>query len=530
MEESIILQALRNLRKRYIATEGFMVFCGFLFAGLILSGLVLAFIKLTGYFSLYISWFFLPAVVLPLIGYIIHLCRKKSLMDVALQCDKRLNLKEKLSTSLEWIEQKKERSPMFRALMRDTAKEAEKIKPASVFRYEWKKPLKKIALTGIILGGLIWMPSFNLFASGETPDQVKTIHREAQKIETLAKKIDQKTPRTPVTLKRLKRAKDILNQLGKDLKSSKITRRDALSKISKAKDSFADDEARKEELERMEQQLKKSLSSEKSGKEEKEQSGYDQLSRKAQELAKKLEKGNLSESEKQQLAKEIDKLKQEMEKAGIKADNIEKALEELKQGKPDKAAQSMKQESDQFQQRQKEMEDLQDMMDDMDKRLDGSKKEIAGDGSGKEIPDSQTKGKEFRETKGSFEGDFGKGTTNKEMKNGSTKSGEKYAKRINSEKPDMKAEFEKIYDAQRNEFNTATGKVSGKINKGPTIRSMRTWQKGAPRTGDKAYASPGDTYARYKTAGEEAVKRENIPDQYKNLIRDYYDNINPAEK
>jgi myosin heavy subunit len=497
---------------------------------MVLSAAMLVFIKVTGFYSYYQGYFFVPLLVMPLIGLIFHALKKNTLMDVALKSDKQLHLKEKLSTSLEWIEEKKERSPMFRALLRDTAKTVEQIKPSGVFIFEWKRPAKRLAFTGAILAVLIWMPSFNLFASGQNPEEVRQIHQEAKKIETLAKKIESKTPRTPVTLKNLKRAQEVLKQLSKELKSSKINKRDALSKIAKAKDSFADDQARKEELEKMEQQLRKAFSSEKSGKEEKEQSGHDQLSQKLQELAKKLEKGNLSDKEKQEIAKDIAKIKQEMEKAGINSDKIEKALEDLKEGKTDKAANSLKQESDQFQERQREMEDLKEMAEDAANQLEQSKDAIIDGDTGKQIPDSQTRGHEFKEGKGDFEGDFGKGTTNKEKKDGDGKASNKYAKRLSTDKPDLQASFEKMYDARRDEFKTATGKVSGKIGKGPTIRSLRSWQKGAPRSGDKAFVNPGDTYTRYKAAGEEAVKRENIPGQYKDLIRDYYDNINPGEK
>lgn len=526
MEESIILHKLRELRARLLFTEGWKVICFCLFAGIAIGAAFLLFIKVTGLFYGYYNYFILPVILSVFAGLILIALQKVSLMEVALKSDGRLHLKERLSTALEWLDQNKMRTPMFRALIRDTAHAAKTISTREVFPLEWKPQFKKLFGITTLMVVFIYMPTFSLFVPKIDPVTVKTIKEEAKKIEKLSKKLENTKPRTPASLKNFKRVEKSLNKLSSDLKKPDINKRQALSKISRVREELSEYLSKKEALSRMEKQLRRANLSGKSEGDEEEEKEFNELSRKLQEISAKLkDKEKLNEEEKKELIKQLEKMKEEMEKAGMDTNEIEKALDNLKQGKNKEASKNIKNVSDQFQQKQNEMEDLQDLEETADK-LDESSKNISGWQDSNEMKDLPIS--EFKKGKGQAPADFGKGSTNEEKKNEAEPSN-KYTKRLNDERRTTKEIFRKMYKPERDEFKTSTDKVKGKLSKGPTIRSLRTRQRGAPRLGDTAKTEAGDTYANYKTKGEEAVKRQRIPAKYKELIREYYDNIDPEK-
>jgi len=521
MEESIILQKIRDLRSRYKLTEGLKTLCISLFFGVIAASVYILFVKITGLYLEFYYFFAIPICVSVIAGLIYHFTRKVQMMEVALKSDEILRLKEKLSTALEWIEDNRVRTPMFRALLRDTAKATEKIYPSRVFPYIWKSQVRKLSVATVLLVAFIWIPPLSLLKPKVDPQVIKTIHAEAKKIENVAKNLEKKKPRTPVSLKRLKKSAQDVKKLSKELSKSNITKRKALAKISKVRDELAKELQRKEELEKMEEQLRRSAMSGKSEQRESARSAFNKLSKKMQEIAKKLKQGNLSDEERKKLVKELEKLKLAMKKAGMKTDNIEKAMNDIKRGKCDRAARSMIQAADQFQQRQRELEDMQGL-EQMARQLQDSKNMI----SGRQIPPG-TMSRRMRTVKGKFPGDFGTSTTNLERKPGGEPDN-KYTKRQSDEKHTMKSTYERLYKPQRDDFKKGTGNVRGKLSDGPVIKSLRTKNRGAPRIGDTAKVDAGETYAKYRTVGESALKREKIPAQYKDLIRNYYDDIKPG--
>ncbi|MCD4783251.1 MAG: hypothetical protein K8T10_05385 [Candidatus Eremiobacteraeota bacterium] len=523
MEESIILQKIRDLRRRYRFTAGLRTLCISLLFGIIAASFYILFVKITGLYLEFYYFFAIPICVSVIAGLIYHFTRKVSLMEISLKSDEVLRLKEKLSTALEWIEDNRVRTPMFRALLRDTAREAEKISTPDVFPYIWKKQVKRLSVATVLLVAFIWIPPLSLIKPKVDPKVVKTIHTEAKKIENAARKLDKKKPRTPASLKHLKKSSQDMKKLSKELSKSDITKRKALAKISKVKDTLAKEMQKKEELEKMEEQLRRSLMSGKSEQKESEKSAFNRLSRKMQEIAKKLKQGNLSDAERKKLVKKLEKIKLAMKKAGMKTDNIEKAMNDIKKGQCDKAAKSLTQAADQFQQRQRELEDMQGLQD-MARQLQDSKNMI----SGRQLSDGLPKRK-MRVINGKFPADFGRSSTNKERK----PDGEfdnKYTKRHSDKSPDMKSIYERLYKPERDEFKKGTGKVRGKLSDGPVIKSLRTKKRGAPRIGDKARVGAEERYAKYRTIGESALKREKIPAQYKDLIRNYYDDIKPGKE
>lgn len=522
MEEAVILKKIRELHRRYRLTSALKTLCLFLLFGMGAGAVFLLFVKITGFFPEYSYLAAVPAAISILAGLAFHFIGKTTYMEVALKSDEQLHLKERLSTALEWIQGERIRTPMFRALLRDTARAAQSVIPGNVFPFLWKKQLLGIGGTAALLGILIWMPNLSLFTPRVDPKMVKKIQQEAVHIEKLAKALEKKKPRAVVSVKKFKRLEKDLRKLAHDLNRPDIQKRDALSRISRVQDSLKEDLAKKEEMEKFESEVRRSGISGKSENLEQETDALDELSRKLQEIARKLAEEGLTEKEKKELLAQLQQLQEMMKKAGMNTENIEKAIENMKKGDMNKAARNMQDMANQFQQRQREMEDI-DGLRDVAGDLDDSKNRLSG-----QPMKPRSVSRNMKKGKGDFPGDFGKETTNQEKKS-NRKPDNRYTKREGDKSPNMKSIYERLYNPQRDEFQTGTATVRGKITRGPVIKSIRTRKRGAPRVGDQAKVEAEETYTRYKAAGEEAVKKQKIPAQYRDLIRNYYDNIDPEK-
>ena len=110
MDESFLLEKLRDLRKRYrkVLMLHRMMRC--LFTASLISVALSVVFKIFGFGGPLIYYSLVPFALALAVPPVLFLFQKISLMTVALLADERLLLKERLSTLLEWIEEKKKRN------------------------------------------------------------------------------------------------------------------------------------------------------------------------------------------------------------------------------------------------------------------------------------------------------------------------------------------------------------------------------------------------------------------------------------
>jgi len=520
MEEALILQKLRELYGRYRLSSGWVTILRFLFPALIISALYLTFVKLTGFFVYYLHFFIIPIIAGLFAGYVFHAFRKTTLLKVALLTDEKLNLSERLSTVVEWIEKGKKRQPMFLGLLRQTAQKAKRISAKEVFPIDVKKPLIKIFGAGMLLAVLFFVPSLSLFTPKVTMEEVKIISKEAENIEKLALQIQKKTPRSNLYAGDLKKASESLKKLSSDMKKPAIGKRQAIAKISAVRDTLQQSLKRKEEMERLARLLKNAENSKSSEDSASSRDAFKKMSEKLKKLSDKVGKGGQSKVEKQKTEEDLWKIRESMTKSGMDTDKIYKAIEEYKKGNKDSAARELSKLASEMESHQMEMNDLEEISN-VDKSLEESKEKISG-----QVMTGTRKINEeyYKKTKGNP--DYGKGTTNKEDKTKGS-AGRNYTERFNDKTPHEKSSFEKLYNPERTELPSGITQIKGKIGKGPAGMSIKSRQIGAPSSGVRTSLKIAEEYVEYKAQSEEAVEKAGVPSKYKNIVKNYYESINP---
>lgn len=522
MDEAVILEKIKALYKRLRLKTYFSLLSRCLLVSLVSASIYLTFIKLTGFFKNYTNYAFVFPIVGIAASIVIHYFDKVSLMDAALISDSKLELKERLSTALEWILDKRLRTPMFRALIKDTAQASQSVKPKEVFPLDFTGFLKKSLSGAAILTLCFWMPSLSLFVKGIPPETVQALKTEALKIEQELKKLDKIKPITPAAQESLKKTEKSLQELLKDLKTPEADKREALASISKAEESINKEQEIRKALEKQEKDLK-SAQKNRTGVENDSKNSMESMAEKLKELAEKLKDENLTEEEKKQITSELEELAEMMKDAHMDTDSLQKALESLNNGDAMQASQELSRMSETLMDQSMYLEETV-FLNDAAQQLAESRSNI----SGQPYPVRERQMQAFsQEAEGEHPADFGTGSTNEEEK--SEESSEVYTHRHSDEKPHMRGLYESMYKPERDEFSSAAVKEKGTISQGPRIRSLLSEQRGAPIPEGMVRQEPADVYANYKVRGEEALRRQNIPAEYRELIRNYYDDINPEK-
>lgn len=525
MEEALIMEKIWELFRRYRLASGWRTIARSSLFGLLASAFYVLFSKLTGFLPPHWAYYFLPAVLGLLSGILAHRLGRTTLMEVALKSDGRLNLKERLSTALEWIQDGRVRTPMFRGLLRDTASSATAINPPTVFPVAWKKPAVRLSAGLATVSLLFFLPNFSLLAPRVSPDEVKLIHHAAQKIEVTAKKLQQKAPLLPRSHKKLERAARTLNRLASELKQPGMGRKEALVKISKAQEEMKSLAGAKSQAEKAQEEERTARAQGAAKDFKDEQELLSSLSQALKNIAQKADSKDPQAKNKEDVVKSLEKVKEQMKKSGMDTGKIDKAIDAAKQDDMKGAAREAGEMAEQFQQRQSDAEEQQGL-EEAGQDLESTKEAV----SGREMM-KQFQGQKAGEKKeGKGKADFGTTSTNKEEKSGK-EPGSQYAERHSQEKNLNRAFHEKLYTPQREKTNeAATGKVKGKLSPGPVVKSLNSRIRGAPRPGDRASTDPVENFVNYRSQGEEEVNRDKIPTRYRELIRNYYDDISPAKK
>lgn len=522
MEEALIVQKIKLLQKRYQLVNNLVLVLKFTFFGIIAAAVFLAFIKITGFMVNSYYYFVVPIFISVIASLIYGRFQKVSLMEVALRTDEKIRLKEKLSTALEWIEKNRARTPMFRALLRETAKASEKIIPSEIFRFRWKKQALKIIASSAVVVILIYVPPLSLFSSPADPAQTAVIKKEAEKIKQTAEKLEKKEIGKPKSPARIKSVAKAMKKLSGELEKPGIKKREALAKISKVQQQIKDRSKRYKQLQRIIESLRQSEGTT-SGKADQKRAGeFEKIQRQLKQAAVGISGKKISETGKKEVLDKLENLKKKMESAGMKTDKISQAIRNIQQGNFEQAAGALREESESMAARQATADEAK-LLKEAYQQLEASKNKI----SGRQMSSRLNSGI-YQKKEGDAPADFGEGSTNKEIKS-EKEPGKIYTDRKSDDKSAMKGLYKKLYESIREERETATGKIRGKIGKGPVIRSLSSGRKGAPKLGGDVQTKPVETYLEYRTRGEEAVRREKIPARYRDLIRNYYDSIDPRQ-
>ena len=241
-------------------------------------------------------------------GMIVALLKPISFLDAAFACDKRLGLKERLTSALEFSSCENE-NPLIPALIKDADRHAARIRPSRDFPIKFSREILIALILFAITIGLYFIPPWQyVLASEEKKDEYNEVKTQADKINEIAREIKLTPP-----AERSEFSKDIerqLEQLAKDMEFGTLTKREALERIGKLEESIEKNQ---------------------------EETGYnelkDQLNNLTQALAQNDKLGDaakaLSSGDSEKAKQALEKLAEELRNGKLSSDDLNKMADSL---------------------------------------------------------------------------------------------------------------------------------------------------------------------------------------------------------
>lgn len=326
-----------------------------LFVGSILWLLALACFKLAPLQPAFLLWSGLAALICPLAGFIAGGWRKPALAETARWVDVKQNLKERMSTALEFAGD--ESSGTWRDLvMNDAVNHAQEIDPRQLVPFHLTKLARWALLLLVLAAGLGFVPEYRSKAHLQKQADAKVIKEVGKQVAELARReIQQRPPAMETTKKSLESVAELGDQLNKKI----LTRSEALKDVASVSDKLKDqlnELAKDPGLKKMEQaarapggqnnqtasgQPKPMDGTQKQGANANQPEALDKLQKdieKLQEAAKALanKTGEGADAERQKLAASLASLSQQAADAGVQLPQLDDALEALAQNQTDR--------------------------------------------------------------------------------------------------------------------------------------------------------------------------------------------------
>ncbi len=539
MDESFFLERLKALSHRYRKVLFYERVLAYSVYGTSLSLLFLVIFKILGFGPPIILYTLIPSGLALMIALLLFTFQKIPLMKVALNADERLQLKERLSTVLEWIEGKKKRTLMFKGLLKDTSESMSTINPSKTFTFTCRKTYKALFATVPLLVLLTLVPPWNLVPLASGYEDRKKIALIARKLDTVALHLDQLKPPEPSKKEELRKKARELQQLSSDLKKPGVNKKEAMARISGLADKYRQEkkslDSSKSMLEKMQ---KASGSPARTGEKDRKL-----LSQKMRDMAEKLKGKGTSPSDLEKMKDELSKMKDSLTSSDPMKKDMEQALASLQKNDRERASEKLGQIADNLQSMEQKGTGEKEL-DRIASELSSCKNSISGseDSSGQELAQSgkqagregeqegdtgeennsgepgqgiSEKGdaketgsmtKNYKVTRKEGEGspDFGKGTTNREEKGGKYTSKD-LLNRQSTRKGQWKEFYEKLYDPAREKMESADTRVKGQRRGNRGTATGSELRGGVPivqlREND-----PGKLYNVAKSRAEEAIK------------------------
>ncbi|TAK99236.1 MAG: hypothetical protein EPO07_11020 [Verrucomicrobia bacterium] len=316
--------------------------------GSVLWLIALAVFKLAPIPSFYLFVVGIAAAAGPVFGFIIGGWRKPTLAETARWVDVKQNLKERMSTALEFAGES-ETSRWEQLVLADAASHAQEIDAHKLVPLHLSRATRWTVLILALAAGLGFVPELRSKSFTQKQADAKVIKEAGKQIADLTRKqIQQRPPALEQTQKSL----ESVAEMGDKLQKATLTRSEALKDLASASDKLkqqVNDLAKDPALKKMEQAarqsngdsqtaaglqkqidaLQKQLANSEASSEkiEKLQNELQKLQEAAKGLADK--SGAEADADKQKLAAALANLSQEAQQAGVQLPEINDAIEAL---------------------------------------------------------------------------------------------------------------------------------------------------------------------------------------------------------
>lgn len=520
MEEKLLLEKIHDLKKRLRfvwIVNGALQWC---LPGALTTLVLVALLKLLDRPPVEMTAATLALVLFPLGGAVAAGMRKLPLMSVALATDRKLGLRERLTTGLEWSLSDRPRTVVAQSLLRDASKYAASVDPEKTFKPTVPTSLRRAAIVSLMTGLLLVLPPWHVFQPSQNAQEVRLVKQAAQRLERTARELRQKYPDS----RQAKATAQKLEDLAQRLKEPGTERQEAAARVNS---------------------LAEQLRSQARGQGQGQQQGGPGMGTSAdnprnqadrlRSLARRAQKEGASKSVQDAVNRELARTQpntpqaQALQKASQAAGqgNAEGTKEEL-----EKAAAAAEQQAAEEQQMGEEVaQELQETESGLSQEM--AQGNQPGGNGGKQPGQGQAvankPGQPGKKGEGTKEGDFGQGTTDQQQKPGDGKKPNYLVERQAQDKSEWTEEYKRLYASERIHRDTADAKVKGQIRPGQMLPGSGQ-VRGAPRSQPGAGEGAEEVYLDYKREAEEAVTRQNVPAEYRDVVRDYFDGIDPRER
>lgn len=326
-----------------------------LFVGAILHLLALGVFKLAPVPGATLLWTGLVALACPLAGFILGGWRKPSLAETARWVDVKQNLKERMSTALEFAGD--ENPGTWRDLvMHDAVSHANEIDPRKLVPFRLPKVTRWALLILALTAGLGFVPEYRSKAFTQKQADAKVIKEAGKQVADLTRRdIQQRPPALEATKKSL----ESVSELGEKLEKLSLTRSEALKDLASASDKLKNelrDLAKDPALKKLEQaartpggksetaaglqkqmeSLQKQLSSQANNPDavDKLQKDLEKLQETAKAMTDKTGEG--ADAERQKLSAALSALAQQAAEAGVSLPQLDEAIAALAANQTDR--------------------------------------------------------------------------------------------------------------------------------------------------------------------------------------------------
>jgi len=438
-------------------------------------------------------------------GIVRELLTDLPILTVALETDRVAGLKERLSTAVEWLQNARPATAVTQFMVRDAAEHAARVEPTRVFPWKVGRPLAKLAFPLAVGALVLASPAWGLRQKGPEPEEVRAVQTAATRIEQMARRVAATRPASP------RPVAPRLEALARQLREKGVDRQEAAARIQ----SLA-------------RQLAQERAAEGSGKGDRSAQAAQASAEKLGQLAQQLGKGMSADEARRQLEAARRGLDPQSEAAKKAAE----AAEAMAQGNSQEAADKLQQAAESARQEAAEAsaaeagDQVSSELAQEGEELDpGSTRPGPPNQAGQEVATNQPQG-QAKEGEGKAPADFGKGTTNQEEK---PPEGEGPAGRLvrqSQGQSEWQEEYKKLYSSQREHFDQANTRVRGQKTRGKVLRGQGE-VIGAPTAGGSSRLRAEEVFLSSKQAAEQAVAQGQIPSEYREAVRGYFDAIDP---
>jgi hypothetical protein len=275
-----------------------------------------------------------------LIGAAVGFTRPVSMMDAAQLADRRLGLKERLSSGIDFME-RGAGDAMTAAQLADAAQHSSRLRPREVFPFRVPREAKFFAASLALLFGLVFVPELSIFQSPKVRAQKAAMKQQGEQIEKLAKDYKKRVGQKNADI--TKRIAANMQALGKEMRRGRISKKQAMLRMSKLSKEMRDAQRQlamanmPRSLDQAAQVLKKQAEN------TQRQGGNPMAAKMMADMAKALENKDYDAAAKtlQQLAQKLQNGDMKPGEAKAAADALSKMAEAMKGTQLDAAAKQM---------------------------------------------------------------------------------------------------------------------------------------------------------------------------------------------